>query len=91
MTEKEFLSSIGINIEGQIGDDAYVVDIADSNEYGKVFSKLEKADALDPLEDNQVVTVQGCSLMFEAVDEPYILNLIADFDEDKYQLIVNKI
>lgn len=92
MTEKEYLKSIGISKDGAIGDDnSYVVDIMDSNEYGKIFSTLEKSDDLDPLEDNQVVTEQGSSLMYEAMSEPFLLNLIADFDGDVYQLVVNKI
>ena len=92
MTEKEYLESIGITKAGAMGDDnSYVVDIMDSNEYGKIFTTLEKSDDLDPLEDNQVVTEQGSSLMYESMSEPFLLNLIADFDGDVYQLIVNKI
>ena len=92
MTEKEYLESIGITKTGAIGDDSsYVIDITDSNEYGKIFTILEKEDDLDPLEDNQVVTEQGSSLMYESMSEPYLLNLIADFDGDVYQLVVNRI
>ena len=92
MTEKEYLESIGITKAGDIGDDnSYVVDIMDSNEYGKIFTILEKEDDLDPLEDNQVVTEQGSSLVYESMSEPFLLNLIADFDGDVYQLVVNAI
>lgn len=93
MDEKEFLNKIGINKEGNYSsdNDAYVIDLDNSEEYGRIFSKLDKSDEIDLLEDNQVITEQGSSLIYEAEDEGYILNLIADFDEDKYQLIVNKI
>ena len=92
MTEQEYLKSIGINNQVNKGDgNSFVVDIKDSNEYGKIFSTLEKSDDLDPLEDNQVVTEQGSSLMYESMSEPFLLNLIADFDGDVYQLVINRI
>lgn len=91
MTEKEYLNSIGIILEGHQTDDAYIIDLKDSNEYGKMFSKLESIEDLDLLEDNQVITEQGSSLIYESYSEDYIINLIADFDSNQYQLIVNKI
>jgi len=92
MTIEEFLKDIGITKTGSIGEDgAYVIDLVDSNEYGRIFSTLEKSTDLDILEDNQVVTEQGSSLIYESDTEPYLLNLIADFDGDVYQLVVNNI
>ena len=93
MNEKEFLTKLGITKEGNYSsdNDAYIIDLSNSDEYGKIFSKLDKSNEVELLEDNQVITEQGSSLIYEAEDESYILNLIADFDEDKYQLIINKI
>ena len=92
MDVKSYLRSIGITQEGNIGDDnAYVIDLVDSDDYGKMFSRLERVKDLDLLEDNQVITEQGSSLMYESESEPYLLNLIADFDGDVYQLVVNEI
>jgi len=92
MDIKEYLQSLGINNKLQQGEDnSYVALIMNSNEFGKIFSKLENADDLEPLEDNQVVTEQGSSLVYESISEPYMLNLIADFDADVYSLIINYI
>ena len=92
MTEKEYLNSIGITQEGNVSEnDAYIIDLKNSDDYGRVFSKLEKVEDLDLLEDNQVVTEQGSSLIYESESQPYMINLIADFDGDVYQLIVSKI
>ena len=92
MTEQEYLRQLNISNEGEKSQDgSYVITLLDSDEYGKIFSRLEKSDDLDPLEDNQVVTEQGSSLMYESLSEPYLLNLIADFDGDVYQLVVTKI
>ena len=92
MGPKEYLNKIGITQEGSTGKDgSYVIDLIDSDDYGKIFSKLDKVKDLDLLEDNQVITEQGSSLMYESESEPYLLNLIADFDGDIYQLVVTEI
>lgn len=88
MEISELLKSIGIEQKGQVSSEGnYVIDIPNSIEYGKVFSKLENADNIYIVQDNQVVTEQGSSLMYEVDGEDYIINLIADWDSDKYQLI----
>ena len=92
MNPKVYLNSIGITQSGAPGDDgSYVIDLLDSDDYGKMFSKLERIKDLDLLEDNQVITEQGSSLMYESKSEPFLLNLIADFDGDVYQLVVTEI
>lgn len=92
MDVRTFLNKIGIHYQGaESHEDTYVIDLLDSDDYGRVYSILENCDELELMYDNQVITEQGSSLMYESDDEPYILNLIADFDEDKYQLIVNRI
>ena len=88
MEFKEYLESIGIDKQGEYNNDGYVVPLIDSNDYGKVFSILEKSDDLDILEDNQVITDEGSSLMYESISEPFLLNLIADWEANIYQLIV---
>ena len=95
MTEQEYIKELGINKQASKGDNnSYVVDILNSDEYGKIYSILDKAidsEELEMLEDNQVVTEQGSSLLYESTSEPYLLNLLADFDGDVYQLIINRI
>lgn len=95
MTEQEFLKDIGITQEPNKGKDgSYILDIIDSDAYGRIYSILDKAidkNKLNMLDDNQVITEQGSSLMYEAIDEPYLLNLLADFDGNVYELIITKI
>ncbi|WP_300924608.1 hypothetical protein [uncultured Clostridium sp.] len=79
MDEKEYLKkTIGINLEGQKSDSSYVIDIKNSKEYGRVFSKLDNCDDLQLLDDNQLITEESSSLMYESKSEPYLLNLLAD-------------
>ena len=92
MSIEELLKSININKSGEYNDNNnYIISLLDSKEYGRVFSTLEKSDAVDIMEDNQVITEQGSSLMYEAIEEPYILNLLADFDNSIYQLVITNI
>lgn len=93
MSVEEYLRALGITNELEQGDepDAYVISLMNSNEFGKVFTKLENAEDLLPLEDNQVITEQGTSLVYESKSEPFLLNLIADFDGDVYSLVINEI
>lgn len=92
MSIQDYLKELNINKEADISEDgSYIVTILNSNDYGKIFSKLEKSDDLDIMEDNQVVTEQGSSLMYESISQPYLLNLIADFEGDTYELIITEI
>lgn len=92
MSVEEYLKSIGINEEPVKSDnDSYVINIINSNQYGRIFSKLERSNDLDPLEDNQVVTEEGSSLVYESESEPFLLSLLADFAGDTYQLVINKL
>lgn len=91
MNEQEYLKQLNINKLGEYSDDAYVVDLLDSTEYGKVFSILDRSDDLDIMQDNQVVTTEGSSLTYESLSQPYLLSLLADWEGDVYQLVVSKI
>ena len=91
MNEQEYLKQLNINKSGEYSDDAYVVDLLDSTEYGKVFSILDRFDDLDIMQDNQVVTTEGSSLTYESLSQPYLLSLLADWEGNVYQLVVSKI
>jgi len=86
---KEFLKSIGIENPGHYTDDEeYVIDIEDSNEYSRVFSKLDKSTKIHEVEDDSVFDLEKNILYFEAED--YDIELSADLDEDKYSLKISK-
>ena len=90
--EREYLISIGIDKKGDYSEeDSYIIPLLSSNEYGKIFSILDNTSGLEILQENQVVTEQGSSLLYESEDGKFLLNLIADFDNNIYQLICNDI
>lgn len=66
-----------------------VVDIFNSDQYGIVFSKLDRNNNLESMDDNQIVTEDDSSLLYTTKEGPnYIINLTADYASDIYQLIV---
>lgn len=88
----EYLKNIGINYKVQLTEDNnYIIDIPDSESYGKIYSILDKSEDLDQIEDNVLLTEQGSSLMYESESQPILLNLIADWESNLYQLIINNI
>lgn len=65
-------------------------DIADDNQYGVVFSKLEKNKDIELLDDNQFVTEQGSSIVYTSIEKPYyLITLLADYLNEKYSLNVS--
>ena len=83
----ELLKQIGIDAEPVKAEDGnYNIDIEDSNEYGKYFSKLDKSDLVEEDQDASSVNFENSSIQF--VNDEYTLNLIAEFENDTYSLSI---
>lgn len=88
---EDILKELGINIEGTYDTDGgYVIDLNTSSQFGKIYSTLENAEELYPLENNDLLTTDNASLVYRYEDE-YQFTLLADFNNDKYQLVINKL
>lgn len=91
MSIPQYLKQNNINKTYTISEDNnYIITLDNSNDFGKMFSHLEKIEDLEQLEDNQVVTEQGTSILYKSNSENYLFNLIADFDSNVYELIVSE-
>lgn len=87
---KELLKNIGINKEGQMSsNNNYVIDFSSVEEYNRAFSKLDKSDIVTENEDASVINVSVSNIMYS--NEDFSLNLIADFDNDSYKLVVTEL
>lgn len=88
---KNILARLEIDETGTYNNKFYVVPIADSNEYAKVYTKLSK-NAIDTeyptFGTNTSDTTIKITNYFELEEDSdrYLLFLIADFQEDKYYL-----
>lgn len=87
---KELLSKIGISNPGEFSEEGnYVVDFENSQQFNKAFSRLDKSDLVDENEDASVTNLDVSNVMYES--DKYALNLIADFGQDIYKLVVSEI
>lgn len=87
---RDLLSRLGIINAGSYSEnDTYVVDIENSDEYNKIFSRLDRSELLEENEDASVVDYDVTNVMY--VTEGYTLNLIADFKNNTYKLVVTEV
>lgn len=87
---EDLLKRIGINKEGNYSKSgAYVIDIESSDEFGVIYTLLDKSDEIEELTDNGQVTEHTANIGYTSDD--YLLNLQADYDNDTYKLIVTKL
>lgn len=88
---KNILGRLGIEATGKYDNRFYVIDIENSDEYAKMYTKLSK-NAIDTEfptfgtnTSNSTVKVTNY-FELEEDNEKYTIFLIADFDNDKYYL-----
>ena len=87
---EKFLDSIGITQTGHYTkSNSYVIDIEDSDEYGKIYSSLDKCEELVEDEDSSTLTIHTSNIVFESDNYQFVL--IADFDQDTYKLVCKEI
>ena len=85
----ELLKQIGIEAEPVKGENgSYNIDIKDSNEYGRYFSKLDKSDLVEEEQDASSVNFENSSIQF--TNDKYTLTLLADFENDTYSLNIRE-
>ena len=83
---EKFLEKLGITQVGHYTKtNTYIIDIDDSDEYGKIYSLLDKSNEIEEDEDSSTITVHTSNIVFES--DNYQLTLIADFDQDTYKLV----
>ena len=87
---KELLKTIGITAAGYFSSDGnYIIDFDDSDQFNAAFSKLSKSDQVEENEDSSVINLNVSNVLFLA--DGYSLNLIADFEQDIYKLVVTEL
>jgi hypothetical protein len=88
---KDILTRLGIEETGKYDNHFYIIQIADSNEYAKMYTKLEKNainteyPTFGTNTSNSTVKITNY-FELEENNTKYLLFLIADFDKDEYYL-----
>ena len=95
MTLEQLLRELNIHITGSYTNkDTYVIDLEDSNEYGRIYSLLERSDLLELISDTSFLNSENGSMEYQYEDEEGTiiqLSLIANWDNDEYKLVVMKV
>lgn len=87
---KDLLRKLGIMEQGtRTSNHNYVIDLDDSDHFNRIFSKLDKSDLLEENEDSSVVNLEVTNILYIA--DGFSLNLIADFEQDIYKLVVSEL
>lgn len=87
---KEFLRKLGITQSGHYSSsNNYVIDLDDSNDYDKICSILDKSDLVEENPDSSVINTSVSNILY--VGEQFSLNVIADFDNDTYKVVVTEL
>lgn len=88
---KNILIRLGITETGRYDNHFYIIPITDSNEYAKMYTKLEKNainteyPTFGTNTSNSTVKITNY-FELEENNNKYLLFLIADFDKDEYYL-----
>lgn len=85
----EVLKKLGISLDGEFSKDgSYIADIYSSDEFGRVYSALEKNDNVEELYSNSLLTMHNSSISY--LYDNYQITLIADFEQDLYKLVISE-
>ena len=86
---RDVLRDLGIAFDGEYSKDgSYIIDLYDSDQFGKIYSLLEKNKDVENLEDLSTLTIHNSNIAY--LYDDYELNLIADFDQNLYKLVITE-
>ena len=92
MTEKDVAKELGLHTEGRYSDDGYEYILNNSDEWGRVYSILEKHNNITELEDSILNPEEGeFDFIYENIKgEQFLIELTGLFDEDKYHINITR-
>lgn len=91
MNVEQLLKELEISQVGNYSSGgSYIIDISSSNEFGRVYSKLEDSDKLDQSENSALITLHDISIIYKYEDQ-FQLTLLGDLDNDTYKLVIEEI
>ena len=86
---EEFLKELGINKEPVESEDGtLVIDIANSDEYAKYYSLLEKSDLIEEDQYSSQITLEASSIQY--VNDDFTITLLSNLEADTYQLTIKE-
>ncbi len=87
MSIGQVLKELKIDKPGSyVEDDLYEIDLVDSNEFGKMYSKLESNDATEEKDELTQMTLDSAKITYDYKDVEITID--ANMIEDEYKLYV---
>jgi hypothetical protein len=83
---KEFVKKLNINLEGRMEGEKYIIDIANSDEYSRMYTLLDNSDLVDVDEDATLLTDKVGELLF--IGDNYDVKLVGNFAQDLYRIVI---
>ena len=85
----EFLKDIGIQGTLQDGSNgSKVLDIEGSENYGRIYSRLDRSDLVEEDEESSQLTNETSAIQYDS--EKYSITLLANFETDEYKLVIKE-
>lgn len=86
MTIYDVLKKLNIPNQGNLTGKTYVMNLDDSDDYGKYYSLIDKNSAVEYQEENSSLNLMGATLIYTL--DNFLITLYADYDEDEYKLVI---
>lgn len=86
MTIYDVLEKLNIPNQGNLTGKTYVMNLDDSDDYGKYYSLIDKNSAVEYQEENSSLNLM-CATLIYTLDN-FLITLYADYDEDEYKLVI---
>ncbi len=83
---KDTLQKLNISLEGTWNDDKYVIPLKDSDEFSRMYTALDKCGEADL--DVEGMFMSNASSVIVYLTDDLDITLKANFDEDKYSMII---
>jgi hypothetical protein len=83
---KEFVKKLNINLDGRMEGEKYIIDIANSDEYSRMYTLLDNSDLVDIDEDSTLLTDKVGELLF--IGDDYDVKLVGNFAQDLYRIVI---
>ena len=92
MTEKDVIRELDLHRDGRYSEDGYEYILNDSDEWGKIYSILEKNKNTTELEGSTLKSDESeFDFIYENPDEEkFLIRLTGLFDEDDYRINISK-
>lgn len=88
MRPDEFAKTLGIDKEGKYYDDVYVIQLEDSNEFARMYSRLDKNENLDLDPEGIDLGTEGSTLVY--LSDEFDVMLKSDFGEEYYAVEISE-